>query len=381
MAKKDYYETLGVSKGADEQEIKKAYRKMAMKYHPDRNKDSAEAEAKFKEVQEANEILSDPQKRAAYDQYGHSAFENGGQGFGGQAGGFEGFGGDFGDIFGSIFGEGGFGGFGGGGRSRGPKVNQGSDLRYNVELTLEEAAFGVEKEIKYKRKGKCNTCSGSGAEPGHSLKTCPKCGGNGRVSVQQRTILGVMQTVQECDECHGTGKVPEKACHTCHGTGTEKETVTRKVKIPSGVDNGQRLVIRDGGDAGDKDGIYGDLYLFISVKKHEIFERSGHDIYCDIPVSVTTAILGGEVEVPTLEGKTKIKISEGTQSGKVLRLKDKGIKYASHRGSEILTIKVETPTNLSSKQKELLKKFEESLGDKNYSDSKSFFDKVKKFFK
>ncbi len=381
MAKKDYYETLGVSKGADEQEIKKAYRKMAMKYHPDRNKDSAEAEAKFKEVQEANEILSDPQKRAAYDQYGHSAFENGGQGFGGQAGGFEGFGGDFGDIFGSIFGEGGFGGFGGGGRSRGPKVNQGSDLRYNVELTLEEAAFGVEKEIKYKRKGKCNTCSGSGAEPGHSLKTCPKCGGNGRVSVQQRTILGVMQTVQECDECHGTGKVPEKACHTCHGTGTEKETVTRKVKIPSGVDNGQRLVIRDGGDAGDKDGIYGDLYLFISVKKHEIFERNGHDIYCDIPVSVTTAILGGEVEVPTLEGKTKIKISEGTQSGKVLRLKDKGIKYASHRGSEILTIKVETPTNLSSKQKELLKKFEESLGDKNYSDSKSFFDKVKKFFK
>lgn len=376
MAKKDYYETLGVSKGADEQEIKKAYRKMAMKYHPDRNKDSAEAEAKFKEVQEANEILSDPQKRAAYDQYGHSAFENGGQGFGGQAGGFEGFGGDFGDIFGSIFGEGGFGGFGGG-RSRGPKVNQGSDLRYNVELTLEEAAFGVEKEIKYKRKGKCNTCSGSGAEPGHSLKTCPKCGGNGRV----RTILGVMQTVQECDECHGTGKVPEKACHTCHGTGTEKETVTRKVKIPSGVDNGQRLVIRDGGDAGDKDGIYGDLYLFISVKKHEIFERNGHDIYCDIPVSVTTAILGGEVEVPTLEGKTKIKISEGTQSGKVLRLKDKGIKYASHRGSEILTIKVETPTNLSSKQKELLKKFEESLGDKNYSDSKSFFDKVKKFFK
>ena len=381
MAKKDYYETLGVSKGADEQEIKKAYRKMAMKYHPDRNKDSAEAEAKFKEVQEANEILSDPQKRAAYDQYGHSAFENGGQGFGGQAGGFEGFGGDFGDIFGSIFGEGGFGGFGGGGRSRGPKVNQGSDLRYNVELTLEEAAFGVEKEIKYKRKGKCKTCSGSGAEPGHSLKTCPKCGGNGRVSVQQRTILGVMQTVQECDECHGTGKVPEKACHTCHGTGTEKETVTRKVKIPSGVDNGQRLVIRDGGDAGDKDGIYGDLYLFISVKKHEIFERNGHDIYCDIPVSVTTAILGGEVEVPTLEGKTKIKISEGTQSGKVLRLKDKGIKYASHRGSEILTIKVETPTNLSSKQKELLKKFEESLGDKNYSDSKSFFDKVKKFFK
>lgn len=381
MAKKDYYETLGVSKGADEQEIKKAYRKMAMKYHPDRNKDSAEAEAKFKEVQEANEILSDPQKRAAYDQYGHSAFENGGQGFGGQAGGFEGFGGDFGDIFGSIFGEGGFGGFGGGGRSRGPKVNQGSDLRYNVELTLEEAAFGVEKEIKYKRKGKCNTCSGSGAEPGHSLKTCPKCGGNGRVSVQQRTILGVMQTVQECDECHGTGKVPEKVCHTCHGTGTEKETVTRKIKIPSGVDNGQRLVIRDGGDAGDKDGIYGDLYLFISVKKHEIFERNGHDIYCDIPVSVTTAILGGEVEVPTLEGKTKIKISEGTQSGKVLRLKDKGIKYASHRGSEILTIKVETPTNLSSKQKELLKKFEESLGDKNYSDSKSFFDKVKKFFK
>ncbi len=383
MAKRDYYEVLGVDKNANEQEIKKAYRKMAMKYHPDRNKDNPEAENKFKEVQEANEILSDPQKKAAYDQYGHSAFENGGQGFGNQGfggqGGFEGFSGDFGDIFGSIFGEGGFGGFGGG-RNQGPKVNEGSDLRYNVELTLEEAAFGVEKEIKYKRKGKCKTCGGSGAEPGSGIKTCPKCNGKGRISVQQRTILGVMQTVQECDECHGTGKIPEKECHTCHGTGVEKETVTRKVKIPAGVDNGQRLVVRDGGDAGEKDGIYGDLYLFISVKKHEIFERNDHDIYCDIPVNMTTAILGGEVEVPTLEGKTKIKISEGTQSGKILRLKDKGIKYGSHRGSEILTIKVETPTNLTSKQKDLLRKFEDSLGDKNYSKSKSFLDKVKKFF-
>ncbi len=365
MAKRDYYEVLGVSKGADEQELKKAYRKQAMKYHPDRNKDDKEAEEKFKEVQEAYEILSDPQKKAAYDQYGHSAFEGGyqqgGGGFGGQGfGGFE----DLGDIFGSMFGDAFGGGFGG--RSRGPRVSQGSDLRYNIELTLKEAAFGTEKEIKYKRKGKCKTCKGSGAEPGHNMKTCDKCNGNGRISVQQRTIFGITQTVQECDKCHGTG--------------LESEVITRTIKIPAGVDNGQRMVVRDGGDAGEKDGLFGDLYLFFSIKKHPIFTRDGNDIYCQVPVNITTATLGGEIEVPTLDGKMKIKIAEGTQSGKVLRLKDKGIKNGSYRGSEIIEIKVETPTNLNTKQKELLKKFEESLGEKNYKEAKSFLDKVKKFF-
>ena len=379
MAKKDYYEVLGISKDASEQEIKKAYRAMAKKYHPDRNKDNPEAEAKFKEVQEANEILSDPQKRAAYDQYGHAAFENGGQGgFG--SGGFGGFdfgdgaSFDFGDIFGDLF---------GGGRSRrsqGPRVNEGADLRYNMDLTLEEVATGVEKEIKYKRKGKCKTCHGSGAEPGYSMKTCEKWNGSGHIQIQQRTLFGIQTVMTECDICHGTGKIPEKSCHTCNGTGIERETVTRKIRMPSGVETGQRLVVRDGGDVGENGGIYGDLYIYINVKKHEIFERNGNDIYCQVPIGMTTAILGGEVEVPTLTGKTKIKIPEGTQHGKVFRLKDKGINYSGRLGSEIIEIKIETPTNLSDKQKKILKEFDESLGHKNYKEGNSFKDKLKKFF-
>ena len=381
MAKKDYYDVLGIPKNASEQDIKKAYRSMAKKYHPDRNKDNPEAEAKFKEVQEANEVLSDPQKRAAYDQYGHAAFENGGAGaggFGGQGfGGFSGSGGfdfeDLGDIFGSFF--------GGRSRSQGPRVHQGSDLRYNLKLTLEEVAFGTEKEIKYKREGQCKTCHGSGAEPGHHMKTCDKCNGSGSIRLQQRTMFGVQSVIQECDKCHGTGKIPEKECHTCHGTGVEKETVERKVRIPSGVEKGQRLVVRDGGDAGENNGLFGDLYIFIDVKEHPIFKRKGYDIYCKVPISMTTAILGGEVEVPTLEGKRTIKISEGTQSGKELKLRDKGIRTSNGTGSEIIEIKIETPINLTEKQKRILKEFEDSLNKKNYKESNSFLDKMKKFFK
>ena len=389
MAKKDYYEILGVSKNATDQEIKKAYRAMAKKYHPDMNKDNKEAEAKFKEVQEANEVLSNPQKRAAYDQYGHAAFENGGQGGFGQ-GGFGGFGGfssegfgnfggfediNLGDIFGDFFGG------GSSRRSQGPRVKEGSDLRYNMMLTLEEVAFGTEKEIKYKRKGKCKTCNGSGAEPGHDMKTCDKCNGSGSIRLQQRTMFGVQSVIQECDKCHGTGKIPEKECHTCHGTGVEKETVERKVRIPSGVEKGQRLVVRDGGDAGENNGLFGDLYIFIDVKEHPIFKRKGYDIYCKVPISMTTAILGGEVEVPTLEGKRTIKISEGTQSGKELKLRDKGIRTSNGTGSEIIEIKIETPINLTEKQKRILKEFEDSLNKKNYKESNSFLDKMKKFFK
>ena len=389
MAKKDYYEILGVSKNATDQEIKKAYRAMAKKYHPDMNKNNKEAEAKFKEVQEANEVLSDPQKRAAYDQYGHAAFENGGQGGFGQ-GGFGGFGGfssegfgnfggfediNLGDIFGDFFGG------GSSRRSQGPRVKEGADLRYNMTLTLEEVAFGTEKEIKYKRKGKCKTCSGSGAEPGHNMKTCDNCNGSGQIRTQQRSIFGIQTVVHECDKCHGTGKIPEKECHTCHGTGVEKETVERKVRIPSGVESGQRLVVRDGGDAGENNGLFGDLYIFIDVKEHPIFKRKGYDIYCKVPVSMTTAILGGEVEVPTLEGKRTIKISEGTQSGKELKLRDKGIRTSNGTGSEIIEIKIETPTNLTEKQKRILKEFEDSLNKKNYKESNSFLDKMKKFFK
>lgn len=390
MAKKDYYEVLGVPKNASEQDIKKAYRSMAKKYHPDRNKDNPEAEAKFKEVQEAHEVLSDPQKRAAYDQYGHAAFENGGAGAG--AGGFDeqGFGGfrssaggfgfeDLGDIFGSF---GSF--FDGRSRSQGPRVHQGSDLRYNLKLTLEDVAFGTEKEIKYKREGQCKTCHGSGAEPGHHMKTCDKCNGSGHVRVQQRTLFGMTSGIQECDKCHGTGKIPEKECHSCHGTGLEKETCTRKVRFPSGIETGQRLVVREGGNAGENGGIFGDLYVYITVEKHDIFERiSEYDIHCEVPVKMTTAILGGEVEVPTLSGKKKIVIPEGTQNGKIFRLRNEGIKYSrsENRGDEIVEIKVETPTNLTDKQKEILREFDGSLDNKkNFKKANTFKDKIKRFF-
>ena len=386
MAKKDYYEVLGVPKNASEQDIKKAYRSMAKKYHPDRNKDNPEAEAKFKEVQEANEVLSDPQKRAAYDQYGHAAFENGGAGAGGFGGqGFGGAGGfdfeDLGDIFGS------FGSFFGGrgqAQSQGPKVHRGDDLRDNLVLTLEEVACGGEKELKYKRNGQCHTCHGSGAEPGHGTKTCDKCNGSGHIKVQQRTLFGMASGIQECDKCHGTGKIPEKECHTCHGTGLERETFTKKVRFPSGLQTGQKLIVRGCGDAGANGGIFGDLRVYITVAKHDIFDRiSEYDIRCEVPLKMTTAILGGEVEVPTLNGKKKIVIPEGTQNGKIFRLKNEGIKYSrsENRGDEIVEIKVETPTNLTDKQKEILREFDGSLDNKkNYKKAHSFKDKIKRFF-
>lgn len=388
MAKKDYYEVLGVPKNASEQDIKKAYRSMAKKYHPDRNKDNPEAEAKFKEVQEANEVLSDPQKRAAYDQYGHAAFENGGAGAGGFGGqGFGGFGGaggfdfeDLGDIFGS------FGSFfgGRGQQSQGPKVHRGDDLRYNLTLTLEEVAFGTEKELKYKRNGQCHTCHGSGAEPGHGTKTCDKCNGSGHIKVQQRTLFGMASGIQECDKCHGTGKIPEKECHTCHGIGLERETFTKKVRFPSGLQTGQKLIVRDCGDAGANGGIFGDLRVYITVARHDIFDRiSEYDIHCEVPLKMTTAILGGEVEVPTLSGKKKIVIPEGTQNGKIFRLRNEGIKYSrsENRGDEIVEIKIETPTNLTDKQKDILREFDGSLDNKkNYKKAHSFKDKIKRFF-
>ena len=391
MAKRDYYEVLGVSKSAGESEIKKAYRKAAMKYHPDKFANSSEAEKKdaedkFREINEAYEILSDAQKKAAYDQYGHAAFENGGQGsgfggFGGFSGGFSSQGFDFedlGDIFGSFFGG------GSSRRSQGPRVKEGADLRYNVELTLEEVAKGVEKEIKYKRQGKCNTCNGTSVEPGHNMKTCDKCNGSGHVRVQQRTLFGMTSGIQECDKCHGTGKIPEKECHTCHGTGLEREIFTKKVRFPSGLQTGQRLVVRECGDAGANGGVFGDLRVHITVAKHDIFERiSEYDIHCEVPLKMTTAILGGEVEVPTLSGKKKIVIPEGTQNGKTFRLRNEGIKYArsENRGDEIVEIKVETPTNLTDKQKEILREFDGSLDNKkNYKKAHSFKDKIKRFF-
>lgn len=385
MSKKDYYDLLGVEKTASENDIKKAYRKLAMKYHPDKfsnasEKEKKEAEEKFKEVNEAYQVLSDPDKRAKYDRFGHAAFENGGAGaggFGGFSGGFEGFG-NAEDIFSSFFGGG--GGFSGG-RQRGPEP--GADLRVDVTLTLEEVAKGVEKEINYRRQAKCKTCNGTGAEPGSNLKTCDKCNGTGKIKVTQRTVFGNFQSVEECDKCKGKGKIPEKKCKSCNGTGLERETVKKTVKIPIGIEDGQRLRLSGMGDASTEGGPNGDLYIFIHVKEHDFFVRHGDDIICEIPITFAKAALGGEIDIPTLKGKKSIKIPAGTQNGKVFRLKGEGINNprAYAPGDQLVKIIIEVPTNLTDDQQELLRKFDESLKDKNYKMNKSFIERFKDFFR
>ena len=387
MSKKDYYDLLGVEKTASENDIKKAYRKLAMKYHPDKfsnasEKEKKEAEEKFKEVNEAYQVLSDADKRAKYDRFGHAAFENGGGGAGGFGGfgGFEGFG-NAEDIFSSFFGGGGgFGGFGGG-RQRGPEP--GADLRVDVTLTLEEVAKGVEKEINYRRQAKCKTCNGTGAEPGSNLKTCDKCNGTGKIKVTQRTVFGNFQSVEECDKCKGKGKIPEKRCKSCNGTGLERETVKKTVKIPIGIEDGQRLRLSGMGDASTEGGPNGDLYIFIHVKEHDFFVRHGDDIICEIPITFAKATLGGEIDIPTLKGKKSIKIPAGTQNGKVFRLKGEGINNPRGYvpGDQLVKIIIEVPTNLTDDQQELLRKFDESLKDKNYKMNKSFIERFKDFFR
>ena len=387
MSKKDYYDLLGLEKTASENDIKKAYRKLAMKYHPDKfsnasEKEKKEAEEKFKEVNEAYQVLSDADKRAKYDRFGHAAFENGGGGAGGFGGfgGFEGFG-NAEDIFSSFFGGGGgFGGFGGG-RQRGPEP--GADLRVDVTLTLEEVAKGVEKEINYRRQAKCKTCNGTGAESGSNLKTCDKCNGTGKIKVTQRTVFGNFQSVEECDKCKGKGKIPEKKCKSCNGTGLERETVKKTVKIPIGIEDGQRLRLSGMGDASTEGGPNGDLYIFIHVKEHDFFVRHGDDIICEIPITFAKAALGGEIDIPTLKGKKSIKIPAGTQNGKVFRLKGEGINNPRGYvpGDQLVKIIIEVPTNLTDDQQELLRKFDESLKDKNYKMNKSFIERFKDFFR
>ena len=388
MEKKDYYDLLGVEKTASENDIKKAYRKLAMKYHPDKfsnasEKEKKEAEEKFKEINEAYQVLSDADKRAKYDRFGHAAFENGGSGaggFGGFGGGFEGFG-NAEDIFSSFFGGGaGFGGFGGG-RQRAPEP--GADLRVDITLTLEEVAKGVEKEINYRRQAKCKTCNGTGAEPGSNLKTCDKCNGTGKIKVTQRTVFGNFQSVEECDKCKGKGKIPEKKCKSCNGTGLERETVKKTVKIPIGIEDGQRLRLSGMGDASTEGGPNGDLYIFIHVKEHDFFVRHGDDIICEIPITFAKAALGGEIDIPTLKGKKSIKIPAGTQNGKVFRLKGEGINNPRGYvpGDQLVKIIIEVPTNLTDDQQELLRKFDESLKDKNYKMNKSFIERFKDFFR
>lgn len=377
MAKKDYYETLGVSKSATEAEIKKAYKRLAMKYHPDKNQDNkAEAEAKFKEVKEAYEILTDPQKKAAYDQYGHAAFEQGQGGAGaGGFGGFGGFGGGsaFDDIFSDFF---------GGGRGRGQTASRGDDLQYNISLTLEEAASGVSKEIKVPTWVTCDVCHGQGTEKSSDVVTCDTCHGAGVVQMRQ----GFFAVQQECPTCHGRGKIVKNPCKKCHGEGRIQKTKTLSVTIPAGVDTGNRIRLSGEGEAGLNGAPAGDLYVQVQVKPHAIFERDGTNLHCEIPINIVLASLGGEVEVPTLNGKVSLTIPAETQTGKMFRLRGKGIK--SLRGSTVgdlyCHVVVETPVNLTGKQKELLKELGESFkADKNSKHSpkeKSFFDKVKKFF-
>ena len=377
MADKDYYGTLGVDKSADEAAIKRAYRSLAKKYHPDMNPGDAEAEQKFKEVNEAYSVLSDPEKKAKYDQFGSAAFDGSG-GFGG-GGGFGGFGDfDMGDIFSNIFG-GGFGGFGGGGASRRNGPIDGDDIAVRMTLTFEEAAKGVKRDVTYHRVQKCGDCGGSGAEKGSDVETCSKCHGTGRIRVQQRTMFGVMQSEQGCDACRGTGKIIKKPCGNCNGKGYVKVSKTLGVTIPAGVDDGQQLKLRGQGNEGRNGGMAGDLIVIISVQPHEIFTREGYDLYCEVPVTFTEAALGADIEVPTLDGKIKHTIPEGTQPGTVFRIRDKGIQRINGKGKGDLyfTVNVEVPKNLSSQQKDLLRKFADGCGEKNYTKKSGFF---KKFF-
>ncbi len=377
--KRDYYEVLGVSKEASADEIKKSYRKLAKQYHPDMNPGDAEAEKKFKEDNEAYDVLSDSDKKAKYDAYGHAAFDpsaGGGAGFGGFGGFGGGFGdfGDIGDIFSSFFGGGG----GGSSRRNGPV--RGDDINVRVTLTFEEAVFGVKKEISFHKVQKCSTCGGSGAEKGTTPKTCSTCGGSGQVRVQQRTPLGFMQTTKQCDACHGTGKIIEKPCSDCRGAGYTRVPKKLDVNIPAGIDDGQRITLRGQGSDGRNGGSAGDLNLIISVRPHGVFEREGNDIYCEIPITYSEATLGAEIEIPTLEGKEKYSIPEGTQTGTTFTLRGRGVQYVNSksRGNLHVTVNVEVPKNLSGEQKELLRKFAESCGENNHTKKAKFF---KKFFK
>ncbi|MBR2847950.1 MAG: molecular chaperone DnaJ [Clostridia bacterium] len=373
--KRDYYEALGVDRSADEAAIKKAYRTLAKKYHPDINPGDAEAERKFKEVNEAYAVLSDPEKKAKYDQFGHAAFEAGGAG--GGFGGFGGFGGmdfDISDIFSSFFG----GGMGGGSTRRGPV--RGEDLSVRVTLTFEEAVFGTKKEVSYQRIQKCGSCSGTGAAKGTSPKTCTACGGSGRVRVQQRTPLGIMQTQKSCDACRGTGKIIEKPCDDCRGNGYVRATKKLDVTIPAGIDDGQRIVLSGQGSEGRDGGPAGDLYIYVSVRPHAVFEREGTDIYCEVPISFTEAALGAEIDIPTLEGTEKYEIPEGTQTGTTFTLRQHGVPIVNtkNRGSLHITVTVEVPKNLNGEQKDILRKFAESRGEANSKGRDKFF---KRFFK
>jgi len=374
MSKRDYYEILGVNRDASDEELKKAYRKLAMKHHPDRNPDNPKAEEHFKEAKEAYEILSDASKRTAYDQYGHAGVDQQ-AGMGGGGAGMGGFADAFGDIFGDIFGG------GGGGRGGRSNVYRGADLRYNLEISLEDAARGAETKIRIPTMEKCEPCNGSGAKAGTQPVTCTTCGGHGQVRMQQ----GFFSIQQTCPRCHGSGKMVQSPCPSCQGVGRVKQHKTLVVKIPSGVDEGDRIRLSGEGEDGVNGGPPGDLYVVIQIKPHQVFQRDHDDLHCEMPISFTVAALGGEIDIPTLDGHAKIKIPAETQSGKVFRLRGKGIKgvRSQHHGDLMCHMVVETPVSLTERQKELLRELEsinQEDGPRHNPRAKSWMDKVKQFF-
>lgn len=380
--KRDYYEVLGVQKGCSEDELKKAYRQMAKKYHPDLHPDDKEAEAKFKEVNEAYEVLSDPQKRSRYDQFGHAGVD---PSFGGGAGGAYGSGGfgfdmgDIGDIFEGFFG----GGFGGSSRRQNPNApRRGTDIRIQVAISFFEACKGVSKTVSVNRSESCPDCHGTGAENGTAMKTCPDCNGTGQVRYQQRTPFGVISSQRPCDKCQGKGKIIEKSCPKCAGRGSVSNTKKVEIQIPAGIDDGQTLSIRGQGNAGTNGGPNGDLLVLIAVRPDALFKRKEYDIYCEMPVSYYQAVTGDELVVPTIDGNVKYTLPEGTQPGTTFRLRGKGVQRLNGRGrgDQFVTITIDVPKNLSKTQKDKLKAFEDSLTEKQTQKRKSFAEKLKDMF-
>ena len=375
--KRDYYEVLGVSRGASEDEIKKAYKKMARKYHPDLNPGDKTAEEKFKEVNEAYEVLSDADKKARYDQYGHAGVDPN-FGAGGFGGGFDGsfdFG-DLGDIFGSFFG----GGFGGGRRTNPNAPQRGESIRMSIAISFEEAAFGCEKEITLNRTEPCDDCHGTGCAPGTTAEVCPDCHGSGQIRIQRGGGAFTFATTTTCPKCGGKGRIIHQPCKDCRGSGMVRKKKTIQASIPAGIDNGQTISIRGQGNAGKNGGPAGDLLITITVRPHELFRREGTSVLCEAPITFTQAVLGAELEIPTIDGKVKYTLPEGTQSGTTFRLKGKGIPSINGRGrgDQYVTVYIETPKNLNKEQKEALKKFAETMGESNYEEQKKFFKKFKK---
>lgn len=374
--KRDYYEILGVERSSSEEEIKRSYRKLAVKYHPDKNPGDHEAEERFKELGEAYDVLMEPQKRAAYDRYGHAAFQQGGMGGGG------GFHDPF-DLFREVFGAGGGSGgifdhfFGGGGGDNSGR-QRGSDLRYDMQITLEEAAFGAEKEIEIRKLDGCDACDGTGAQKGSKAVTCPTCRGRGQVVASR----GFFQVAQTCPQCHGTGQIIEKPCKSCHGEGRSEKTSRVKIKIPAGIDSESRLRSSGGGEAGLRGGSSGDLYVVLHIKEHDVFVRDGMDLRCEVPLPFTTAALGGEIRVPTLQGAVNLKIPAGTQSGAVFRVRGHGMPglHSSARGDILTHVQVEVPTRLNHEQRDALLKFSELCGEDNSPIHKSFYERLKDLF-